>query len=201
MHKRGSMNPDDNTPQKPVTPPMDGPDEPARPTPWVPSDSDGADGANTGNVANGTVQSGLDNGAVNNNEFGSPALTPEPGPGPGMPEPPQPPTFNTAGMPPSPEGSTPPMPGADPTGAIEPPQPSQPPMPPVPGQPGMPGGAPQFGVPVQSGMPDGNTPLAPMPDGPQTQPTHATSPALMMGLLAIGVIIIIGFIIFMFLKK
>lgn len=191
------MNPDDNTPQKPVTPPTDSTEEPTRPTPWVPSESDGT--GNTDPSANDMTNNSSSGGAMDNDSFGSSSSASEPGPG--MPEPPQAPTFgptDAGAMPPAAGGPTPPpMPGAGPTG----PMPPQPPMPPAPGQPGMPGGAPQFGAPVQPGMSNDATPLVPMPDGPQTQPAHATNPALMMGLLAVGVIIIIGFIVFLFLKK
>jgi len=193
------MNPDDNTPQKPVTPPTGGMEEPTRPTPWVPSESDAAESNAAGIGTNATGNGGMDDAGMSNDTFGVSDSTAAES-GQGMPQPPQPPTFDTAGESPMPDGLTPPpMPGPVP-GPAEPPLPPQPPLPPAPGQPGMPGG-PQFGAPVQPGMPDGNTPLVPMPDGPQTQPAHATSPALMMGLLAVGVLIIIGFIIFLFLKK
>jgi|GEM_PF-2485457 len=195
------MNPDDNTPQKPVTPPTGGMNEPTRPTPWVPSDSEGIDSSTAGTDTNATGNGGgMGDVATNNDMFGASDPANTPGPESDMPQPPQPPTFDMGGEPQLPEGPTPPpMPGPVP-GPVEPPLPPQPPLPPAPGQPGMPGG-PQFGAPVQPGMPDGNTPLVPMPDGPQMQPAHVTSPVLMIGLLAVGVLIIIGLIVFMFLKK
>jgi len=190
------MNPDDNTPQKPVTPPTGGTEEP-RPTPWVPSGE--SDGTNAGiNPVDSTTDapvsdSGLGDAAGNPGAYAAPDTTPEGGPG--MPETPTPPTFDTAaGMPPM-DPTPPPAPG------VGDPLSPQPPLPPTPDQPGMPGGAPQFGAPVQPGVADGNTPLVPLPpEGPQAGVGH-TSPALMIGLLAFGVLLIIGFIIYLFVRK
>ncbi len=194
------MNPDDNAPQKPVMP-TTGNQEPERPTPWVPSSESDAP-ADTGVVgdASGPVapnDGAYGNGALNTDTFGEPSLPPQPGPG--APQPPMPPAFDTA-MPPT--GPTPPptpLPGAVPDPGLPPQQPFSP-TPPAPGQPGMLGGAPQFGAPVQPGMPDGNTPIVPIPEQAPPAGVNHTSPVLMIGLLAFGVLLIIGFIVYLFVR-